>query len=258
MNLIGQLYQYRHFILALVQKEFKVRYTQSYLGLAWLVLEPLLLVITLSTIFTLLGRGGRSGAPFPVFFYSGLLAWQFFSNSVSQAGGIFLKDKYLVQKVAYPREISIFKNIIVNFIDFLFASVAFVFVLIFYSWSINWNYLFIPVLLLLQACFAVSLMFLVSSVNVYIRDVGILTKTVMSIWFWFTPIIFQFPYEGRTKILYFLNPMCGVINGYREIVIFNRLPPAEHFYSIVFASFIFMGIGYFSFKRLERNFVDVL
>jgi lipopolysaccharide transport system permease protein len=258
MSRIRQLYQYRHFFWSLVTKEFKVRYTQSFLGLSWMVLEPLLLVVTLTTIFTLIDRKGPEGVPFAVFFYSGLLAWNLFSRSFTGGTNAFLSDKGLMQKIPFPREISILKNYSIQFVEFLFANIAFVAVLVWYQVAPNWNWLYLPALLILQLIFILGLTFLTGSLNVYLRDVGVLSKTLASIWFWFSGVIFYFPPEGQTKILYYVNPLTGIISGFRDVILFDRPPVLEHLYSIMIANVIFLTLGYYVFRKLERNFIDVI
>lgn len=250
--------RYRHFIFTIVVKEFKVRYAQSYLGMAWLVLEPLLLVLTLSYIFVLIGRIASGGHPFPVFFYSGLLSWNYFLGSFTEGTNSFIRDAALIKKIYYPREISIIKTIAVHFIDFLFANIAFIIILIVYKYTPNWNYFYLIVLLILQTTFVYSLSLLTATISVYIKDIQILVNTIAKLWFWFTPIIFHYPFSGRTKILYFVNPMAGIISNYRVIILDNNPIYIEQLYSIFGYIFILTILSSLLFKRFKKGFVDVL
>ena len=255
---IQQIWDYRIFLSSIVGKEFKVRYSQSVLGVAWLVVEPLLLVLTLSTIFTLIGRTGPGGAPFPVFFYAGLLPWQIFASALSKGTTCFVSDKSLMHKIPFPKEISVVKALATYYIDFLFACISFVGVLIFFRYAPNLNYLYIPLLLLLIGLLAAGLMFLLGTIHVYIRDIGILAKTLTTVWFWFTPIIFYYPFEGPTEFLYYVNPMAGIIYGFRNIILFNQPPiPIMLISSLVWISVMFI-VGYWLFRRHERTFADVI
>jgi len=250
--------KYRHFLSSLVFKQFKVRYAQSYLSMTWLVLEPLLLVLTLSYIFTAIGRKAPGGHPFPIFFYSGLLPWNYFVNSLVQGTTSFISDSSLIKKIYYPRELSVVKTIAVNFIDFLFANVAFIVILIIYNYSVNWNFFYIPVLLILQTTFVYGLALIFASMNVFVRDIGIIVNTLRTLWFWATPIIFYYPYAGKTKFLYYVNPMTGIIVNYRIIIMDGNPPVIKYLYSVLVASFILIILSSIVFKRLEREFVDVL
>ena len=251
-------YNYRHFFITIVKKEFKVRYAQSYLGITWIVLEPLFLVLTLSFIFTAIGRKAPGGHPFALYFYSGLLPWNYFISSFVQGTNVFVKDANLIKKIFYPREISVSINVAVNFIDFGFANIAFIVLLIIYQISPNWNYLYLPILLLLQTLFAYSLSLVFGSINVFVRDIGIIVKTLRTLWFWFTPIIFDYPFSGRTKFLYYVNPMAGIIKNYRNIILDNTPPVIQQLLSVTIAIVVFFIVGIIIFKRLEKEFVDVL
>lgn len=255
---IANALKYRHFFSTIVIKEFKVRYAQSYLGMSWLVFEPLLLVLTLSYIFTLIGRKARGGHPFPMFFYSGLLSWNFFISTFVQGANAFIKDAALIKKVYFPREISVLKTVTVNFIDYLFANIAFIVIMIIYNYSPNWYYLYIPVLLCLQALFAYGIALFFASISVYVRDIRIIVTTLSKVWFWFTPIIFHYPFEGRTKILYYVNPMAGIISNFRTVILDASPPIFKQLYSICAATVLLLIVSATVFKHLEKEFVDVL
>lgn len=257
-NKVAQLYAFRHFFWSLVRREFKVRYAQSYLGIAWMVLEPLLLVLTLTIVFRIIGRGDRDGAPFPIFFYSGLLPWNLFKAALTGGSGVFISDKGLLSKFAYPREISILKEWVIYFVEFMLSSLAFFVVLAIYRHPPNPKWLLLPGLLGLVMCFSIGLMMLTASINVYIRDVGILMKALSALWFWFTPIVFDFPYEGMAKPLYYLNPMVGIVKGFRSIIIHDQYPQVNFLYSAMVASVVMLVLGYWTFRKLQRNFVDVI
>src|SRR5690606_5991700 len=121
----------------------------------------------------------------------------------------------LLQKIPYPREITILKSWIIYFIEFLFSGIAFLAILALYQHPPNWHWVYLPPLLVLVFFFSIGVMFATASVHVYIRDVGILMRTLSNVWFWFTPIIFDFPFSGMTKILYYINPMVGIVKGFR-------------------------------------------
>jgi lipopolysaccharide transport system permease protein len=255
---INNVVRYWPFFSTIVKKDFKIRYAQSYLGMTWLIFEPLLLVLTISYIFTVIGRKARGGHPFPVFFYSGLLAWNYFITTLNQGTSAFITDANLLKKIYFPKEISIFKNIAIHFIDFLFANVAFLVIMIIYKYTPNWNYLYLPILLILETLFVYSLTLLFASINVYVRDIKIIVSTLCRVWFWFTPIIFHYPFSGRTKIIYYVNPMAGIINNFRWIILDNQPPVIEQLYSIFIFTSVLLVISTLVFKKLEREFVDVL
>ena len=140
----------------------------------------------------------------------------------------------------------------------LVIFIGIIVILILYGYSVNWYYLYIPVLLILQSIFVYGLSLLFASMNVFVRDIGIIVNTLRTLWFWVTPIIFQYPYDGKTKILYYINPMTGIIVNYRLIIMDGNPPIFKYLYSIIIASFILIVLSSLVFKRLEKDFVDVL
>jgi ABC-type polysaccharide/polyol phosphate export permease len=253
-----RLYQFRHFLWSLIGKEFKIRYAQSFLGFTWMIAEPLMMVLTLSTVFMLIGRHGPEGVPFPIFFYTAVLPWNLFRSSVTDGCKSFIKDQGLLSKISYPREISVIKDLAIFFVEFMVASLAFLVVMLIYRWPLNAHWLFLPLLLLLQLAMSLGLMFLTASLTVYIRDIGILLKTVGSLWFWFTPIAFDFAYTPMTAPLFYLNPMVGIIKSYRAIILHDAPPLWSFLTPAAVATVVLLVVGYAVFRRLERTFVDVL
>lgn len=223
-----------------------------------MAIEPLVLVLTLSTIFWMLGRAGPDGHPFPLFFYAGLLPWNFFRTSLTSGTLCFVKDRAIITKINYPRELSVFKSIAIVAIEFCFASIAFAVLLAFYAYPPNMNWFFLPVVMLILVALCTGMIFITASLHVFLRDIGILTKIVASILFWFTPIIFVFPFIEPTKILYFVNPMVGIITAMREIILYDSAPELHHLVTPLAFSIVFLIFGIAIFKRLNKRFVDVL
>lgn len=253
-----RLFEYRFFLDVLVKKEFKIRYSQSVLGMSWLIIEPLITVLTFSVIFTLIGRKGPHGAPFPVFFYSGLVIWNFFNSCLTSGVKSFINDQALWTKLDFPRAIIIIKNIVVYCTDMILALIPVVPIFLYYGYFPNIKYLILIPLFGLVAIFGLGIMLLFASLNVYFRDIGILVRTLSTIWFWFTPIIFHFPEEGVIKLLYYINPMAGVVITFRKIILLNEFPEWSYLISILSCSILFFIVGYLSYKRLQRGFADVV
>lgn len=253
-----KLEKYRFFIETLVKTEFKRRYTQSLLGLMWLIFEPLILVLSLSFIFTMVDRQGPFGSPFPAFFYTGVFLWNIFGSSLSSGPGAFIKDKAILSKVNYPREISAFRETCVYFFEFCFSLIPLLGILLFYRITPNANWLFLPVLVVITLLLAYFVTIFLGSMNVYVRDVGILSRSIKTVWFWFTPIIFEFPEGTAAEYLYYINPMAGIIKNVRNIMLFDQPIVFEYLYcSLVWL----VGLSFFGmrmFRRLERRFLDVL
>jgi lipopolysaccharide transport system permease protein len=255
---LKDLYFYRHFIKLLVSKEFKKRYSQSFLGLAWAIIEPLILVLTLSVIFTHLGRQGPHGTPFPVFFYSGLLLWNIFSKALSDGPNAFIQDAALLQKTNFPRQACVLRALTTYFVEFLFSSSSFICILIYYGYSPRVEWFYIPLLLIVLLLISYNMIILLASINVYVRDVGILARSLSNIWFWATPIIFIFPDEGLPGMLNYVNPIAGIIANLRNILIFNQPMNWGYMVAPLTSVVILFILGHFVFKKLRGEFIDVI
>ena len=255
---INDLKKYRYFLFQIIKTKFTVRYAQSYLGVIWVVLEPMLLVITLSVIFSVIGRRGLPGVPFPLYFYSGILLWRIFSESLTIGTKTFIEDKVLLRKIPYPRWLSLVSRLAVIFLDFLFANVAFIVLLVYFRVRPNGAWLWLPVVVGMQLFISFSVMLSFATINVYVRDVGRVSGILATIWFFFSGIIFYFPYTGRTKIIYYINPIVGIIESYRRILLFGRAPMLEQLYCAIAASVLLFIVGVVIYKRYSRNFLDVM
>ena len=253
-----RLLKYRFFIEVLVKNEFKKRYTQSALGTLWMIIEPLILVVTLSLIFTFIGREGPKGSDFPVFFYSGLFLWNIFGSALSAGPGAFLQDKSILSKVNYPRQISAIRAVSIYFFEFLFSLVSFVGVLLFYGVKPTLSWLLLPLFVIFTLALSYNLTLFLGTLNVYQRDVGILSRSLKSVWFWFTPIIFYFEKGTVAEYLYYINPMAGIIGNVRNIMVFQE--PLNYMYLICPTVWLIglWVVGRSVFSKLERGFLDVI
>lgn len=258
MKLFRTLYAYRFVFMALVQKEFKVRYSQSLLGMSWLILEPMFTVLTFSVVFSMIGRQGAFHAPYPVSFYSGLIIWNFFNSCLNAGTKSFIADKALWSKMDFPRILIIIKNLQVYMVDMLLASIPMLIVFaVFGYWPTLWWLLTIP-LFLLVVIFGTGVMLIMASINVYLRDVGLLVKTLGTVWFWMTPVIFVHEFSGASKILYYVNPMAGIVRWFHHLLLAGKPAELESLYSILIAAPLTLLVGYFVYRKLQKGFADVV
>jgi lipopolysaccharide transport system permease protein len=252
------LWSYREFIKALVQREFKTRYTQSVLGLLWLVIEPSLLVATFTLVSILADRHAPNGEPFPVYFYSAMLIWRLFDRTLRAGTDAFIADGSLLTKLAFPRQISIIRAHIISLCDFLIESIVFVALLIVYQKGPTLQWLHLPFLLAVTLFLTHGLSLFLGTLNVFIRDIGILLGTATSILFWFTPIIFDFPPQGRTELLFWLNPIAGIVRNYRHVILGAETLEWTLLLPAIALGMVFNLLGVHTFQRLQKRFVDAL
>lgn len=257
---LDYLWTRRSFVHSLVYKDIKNRYAHSMLGVAWMVLEPLLLVAALSLIFSRVGRLGQfTGAvPFPVFFYAGILPWNLFSRSLSEGTKTFVAEAVLLRKYSFPREILLAKNLVIFLIELAISSVAFCVVLALFDVAPNVHWLWLPPLLALECALCFGVMLVTASLNVYLRDVATFLGAISGILFWVSPVVFRIDPSGPSRLLLYLNPIAGILESVRAVIIDGTAPTAAMLVGPAVWTIALLTAGYAIFRRLEAGFVDAL
>ena len=258
IRLLINVIRQRELLYFLIVKELKARYKQSMLGPAWAILQPLLLM----TIFTMMQKFIRipsDNIPYPVFAYTALLPWTYFSNGITYSVNSIVSHAGVVKKIYFSRELFPIASIATSFFDFLMASIVFVGLLVYYRIEPSFALLYIPVLILVQTHLAIGIGLVVSALTVFLRDLRFGAAFIMQIWMFATPIIYALTsVPVRWKYVYYLNPMVGVIDGYRRVILQHN-PPNILSLAISFGvSVVILYGGYFFFKRLEARFADVI
>jgi lipopolysaccharide transport system permease protein len=249
----------RELLLTWTMRDFKVRYSQSILGAAWAILQPLSLMVVYSVIFSVFIRVPTDGIPYPVFAYTALLPWTFFANSLNLAIPSLVSNMNLVSKIYFPREILPLSTILVGFVDFLIASSVFVLMLLFYRVAVGSVILLVPLVLLIQVILTLGISLLASAINVFYRDVRFVIPLALQIWMYLSPIIYPVNLvPERFRLLYFLNPMAVLIDTYRRTILFNQMPDWPYLGLAALVSVSLTVVAYRYFKRAEREFADVI
>lgn len=243
----------------LTGREIKARYKQSFLGLLWIVLNPLFQLIILSFVFSHVIRFQNLGVPYPIFLFSGLLPWIFFDTVVTHSASVLTDSASLLKQVYFPREILIASVVLAKAFDFFVSSIVLLILFLFFHIPFTaYILLFIPIFII-QAVFAYSLGLLLSALNLFYRDVQYLFGLLLKLWFYVTPIIYPMEaFPEKWRFIFKLNPISVFINAGRQVLLVGAWP-----------NFISLGIGiiitlilYFTsyaiFKRLEGSFADVV
>lgn len=253
------LYRYRELLWLWILREIRVRYKQSLLGAAWAILQPLSMMIIFTLVFSNLARIPTDGIPYPIFSYSALLPWTFFSTSISMGVPSLVTNLNLVTKTYFPREILPLGSIGVGFFDFLIASTIFLFLYFFYQMPFTWAVAWLPLILALQILLAIGVTLLGAAFNVLYRDVRFIVPLGLQLWLYASPIIYPVSLvPERFRPLYMLNPMAGIISAYRQVLLYGRSPNwTELGLSAVVTGVIFF-LGYRVFRRLEVIFADII
>ncbi len=256
---IGELIQSRELLYRWTRREFGVRYSQSILGAAWSILQPLALMIIFSVVFSVFIQVPTNGIPYPVFAYSALLPWTLFANALSFAIPSLVGNFNLVSKIYFPREILPLAAILVSFIDFLIAAIVFVLLLWYYHIPLTLTALLLPLVILVQMILIFAITLLAAAFNVFYRDVRFLIPLFLQIWMYLCPIIYPIEIVPvRFRALYFMNPLATLIDTYRRLIFFNQLPDWPYFILATALSLLLLILGYRYFKRSETQFADLI
>jgi len=259
VNRLKELFSYRELLYTLTAREIQIRYKQSVLGIAWAVLQPLTLMLMFTLIFSVLLEVDSDDIPYPIFSYSALLPWTFFSNSLTRAIPSLEANAPLIKKIYFPREFFPLSSVGGAFMDFLIGAFILLGMIFYYDVSFTANMLYVVPILLIQIMFTLGVCFFASAINVYYRDVKHALPLLVQLWMYATPIIYPMSLvPDRLKTFYLLNPMVGIIDGYRNVILEGVSP--DLFYSGIAAAgaIILLVLGYFYFKRIEMSFADVI
>jgi len=252
-----ELWSYRELVYFLTWRDIKVRYKQTALGVIWAVLQPLSMMVVFSVFFRRLAGVSSDGIPYPLFTLTALLPWQLFSRAITESTNSLVTDQKLITRVYFPRIIVPITSTLAALVDFLITSVLLAGLVIWYGIPIHPQIVWVPFFLILMMITALGVGFWLSALNVEYRDVAYTIPFLNQFWFFLTPVVYSstvVPEKWRT--LYGLNPLAGVIEGFRWAVLGTGERPSPMVgVSTLIAAFLFIT-GIIWFRRRERTFVD--
>jgi lipopolysaccharide transport system permease protein len=256
---IQELSAHRGLLISWVVRDIKVRYKQSLMGAAWAILQPLSATLIFAVIFSRFVRVPTDGIPYPIFYYSALLPWTFFSSSITFGVSSLVSNMSLVTKIYFPREILPLSAVLASMVDFFIASLIFVGMMIFYQVPLSASLICIPLLLLIQIAFTVGIVLCASAMNVFYRDVRFVVPLGLQLWMYLTPIIYPLSIvPPRFLGVYMLNPMASIIDSYRRIILLGEWPSFSYLVLGGAVSVVLLIAGYGYFKRSEAVFADII
>ena len=249
------LFNYLELIKNFVRRDLKVRYKNSILGFFWSLLNPLLMMIILTLAFSVILRIKVEN--YPVFLLCAILPWSFHSSSLTFSAHSIIYNEPLLNKVYFPREIFPISSVISGLVNFFFAlSVLFLFLAVF-KIKIGVAILVLPLVIIIQFIFTLGLSLLVSWSTVFFRDLEHILEVFLSFWFYVTPVLYPTSMVPKRFLHYYcLNPMVGIINSYRDVLMYNRFPTLNEFLYPAIASIVIFYVGYISFKKHEFYLVE--
>lgn len=255
---LRDLWHYRDLLYILTMRDIKVRYKQTLLGAAWAIIQPLFTMLIFSLIFGKLAGMPSDGVPYPLFAYAGLLPWTFFSNAVTNSGNSLVGNSNLITKVYFPRMIIPAASVASGLLDFLIAFLLLGVLMFYYGVGLSLNALMLPALIVLTSLLAIGVGMWMSALNVKYRDIRYALPFLIQLGMFATPIIYPssiVPEKWRWLLAF--NPLTGQIEGYRAAFFgtpFNW--PALGISAAL--TFVILFYAAFMFKRMEKNFADII
>ena len=259
MKDILKLYQYRYLLWMWIVRDIKIRYKQSLLGAAWAVLQPLSLMIIFTLVFSFFVKIPTDGIPYPLFAYVGILPWTLFSTSISFGVPNLVTNMNIITKIYFPREILAITPICSGVLDFFLGFIFFMFVMLLYQAPLHWTIIWIPLLMVVQLLFALGITLFASAVNVFFRDIRYVVPLVIQLWFYATPVIYPASsVPAWLQPYYALNPMVGIIDGYRRVILLGQPPSLNYLAVSVVMTVLILVLAYRYFKTVEWKFADMI
>lgn len=253
------LWAYRDLVHTLTSHRVKVRYKQSVLGVAWAILQPLSLMAIYTVVFSIFARIPSDGIPYAVFAYTALLPWTFFSTALTNATAGLTSHTQLVTKVYFPREILPLSYVLAALFDFAIASTVLAGLLAWYDVALSPAVLWVVPLLAVLVIFVTGLALMLSALQVVFRDVGVAMPLLLQLWMFASPVIYPVSaVPERLRGLYMLNPMAGLIDGFRRAVLEGAAPDGRSLGTALGVSLLLLAAGYAFFKHRESTLADVI
>lgn len=254
-----EVWLYRELLYFFSWRDLKVRYKQTFVGVAWAIFQPLVSMLVFTIFFGKLLNIGSNGVPYPIFVYVGLLFWQFFSGALSDTSNALINNQAIITKVYFPRIILPMSAVVVNLTDFAIASVVLVGLMLYYGYAPHlMGLLVLPILLAISFMAATGLGLFLAAINVKYRDVRYILPFFIQTLMFVTPVIYPASIAGKYSWILAFNPMMGVIQGARAALL-GTTPINWTLIGISFAATLIISIvGIYTFKKIERYFADII
>jgi len=256
---LRELWEYRELLYFLVWRDVKVRYKQTALGASWAIIQPLLTMIVFSIFFGRLGKIPSDGIPYPIFSFAALVPWTFFANGLNQSAGSLVSSAALLKKVYFPRLTIPIATVLSGTIDFALSLAALLAMIAYYQIWPTSRIVWLPLFLLLALVTSLGVGLWLSALNVEYRDVRYVVPFLTQFWLFATPIAYPSSLLSEPwRTLYGLNPMAGVVEGFRWALLGTNTAPRPIIAVSSFAALVILVSGAFYFRRMEKSFADIV
>jgi len=257
---LRDLWVYRELVFFMIWRNLKVRYKQTLLGATWAVIQPLMTMIVFNFIFGNVAKVPTDDIPYPIFSYTALLPWGLFTTALNQASRSLTTNQNMVTKIYFPRLVLPISSVLAGLVDFAIAFVILIGLMFYYGVSPAWNVLWtLPLFLLLSIIAALGVSLWLSAINVQYRDVNYALPFLTQFWLFITPVAYSASViSDKWQLVYSLNPMAGVVNGFRWALLGAGKGPDLAFWISVGISLLILVSGLFYFRNMERTFADTI
>jgi len=256
---LGELWDHRELLYFFVWRDVKVRYKQTAIGAAWAIIQPLLTVVTFTVIFDKFAKMPSDGLPYPVISYAALVPWNYFAKSLNGSIASVVTSANLITKIYFPRLLLPISAAVSGLID---LGISFLFLLLIMAWygiAPTWAALLLPGFILLAMLTALSVGLWLAVINVRFRDVGQATSFLIQIWLFASPVAYPVSVvPEKWRALYSLNPMAGVIEGFRWALLGKQMPDMVAMITSIAVVLLLVVGGIIFFKRMENTFADIV
>lgn len=256
---LGELWRSRELLYFLTRREIQIRYKQTFLGAAWAILQPVFSMLIFSLFFGRLAKMPSDGIPYPVFAFAGLVPWTFFANGMSQASNSLVGSSHLITKVYFPRLIIPISTVLSGIVDFCLGFLVLLAVMAFHGVVPGWKILYLPAFLSLALITSLGIGLWLSALNVQYRDVRYTVPFLSQLWMFATPIVYPSSLLSEPwRTIYGLNPMVGVVEGFRWALLNSSSDPGPMIWVSVGVALFLLVSGAIFFRKMESSFADVV
>ncbi len=256
---LGEVWEYRELLYFLVWRDVKVRYKQTLLGVSWVVLQPILTTLIFTVIFGNLAKMPSENLPYAVFALAGIVPWNFFSGAVTRGGGSLIGNAGMLTKVYFPRLVMPVASVLAGLIDLAIVLGLLAALMIFFHVTPTLAIVTLPLFLLLALATSLGVSLWLSALNVQYRDVNYLLPFITQFWLYATPVVYPASLiPDKWRVLYGLNPMAGVVEGFRWALFGTNEAPGPMLAVSVAMVLLLLVSGAYFFRRMEKRFADVV
>jgi lipopolysaccharide transport system permease protein len=256
---LRDLWIYRELVFFMIWRDIKVRYKQTLLGAAWAVIQPVLTMLIFNFIFGTVAKVNTEGIPYPIFSYTALLPWGLFSAALNNASRSLTTNQNMVSKIYFPRLVLPLASVLGGLVDFAIAFLILVVLMIYYKVTPTTAIWTLPFFLILTVVTALGVALWLSAINVQYRDVNYVLPFLTQFWLFLTPVAYSANViSAKWQFVYSLNPMAGVVNGFRWALLGTNTGPNMNMLISISISLIFLVSGLFYFRSMERTFADTI